>query len=117
MKSSVLISTLEQNHLLSSDHVRGLQLSGSIGYSPVIRNMESHYPILARLVPETLGGGWEWSEYEFSNYWNLPVYSYPYEQEGNADLSSWSEQDLATVSESSEFTIRANDSYILVIFH
>jgi len=117
MKSSVLISTLEQNHLLSSDHVRGLQLSGSIGYSPVIRNMESHYPILAGLVPETLGGGWEWSEYEFSNYWNLPVYSYPYEQEGNADLSSWSEQDLATVSESSEFTIRANDSYILVIFH
>ena len=117
MKSAALISTLEHENLLSEDHVHGLQLSGTIGYSPVIQNMESHYPIITRLVPETLGGGWEWSEYEFSNYWNLPVYSYPYEQEGNADLSTLSEEDLPTISESSEYTIRANDSYILVILH
>ena len=117
MKTAALISTLEHENLLSEDHVHGLQLSGTIGYSPVIQNMESHYPIITRLVPETLGGGWEWSEYEFSNYWNLPVYSYPYEQEGNADLSTLSEEDLPTISESSEYTIRANDSYILVILH
>ncbi len=49
-----------------------VQLDGNIGKSPVIRRVEVKYPVLARLVPSTVGGEWNWNTCCFFNYFALP---------------------------------------------
>ena len=49
-----------------------LQLDGNIGFAPSIRNKLKESPLLNRLIPKTLGGGWAWSEYKLYRYYGLP---------------------------------------------
>ncbi|MDO4295739.1 MAG: glucosyltransferase domain-containing protein, partial [bacterium] len=48
-----------------------VQLSGNVGYAPVIENMPKDYNILRRLVPVTFGENWHWAGYKFYHYYNM----------------------------------------------
>ena len=110
---AVALSDLNQSHALSSS-VKGLQIAGSIGKAVSIQNAQATYPILHRLVPDTIAEGWIWSEYILQNEIGQHTYTLHKDQ---LDLSSLSMQDLPIVSDTTFETIRANEAYILITFH
>lgn len=62
-----------------------IRFTGSIGQAPSLRNMPQNYEILNRLVPETFGGGDDWSYMRFFNFYNLPNIS----PDTSEDDSAW----------------------------
>lgn len=69
--SSVINDIKELDMMLDNEPVL-IQISGSIGKSPVIRNIpQGNYSILERLVPETFAQEWKWSKYYFYNYFAM----------------------------------------------
>ncbi len=107
------ISAADQSHAFSSS-VKGLQIAGTIGKAPTVMNMQTAYPIIVRLIPDTLTSGWVWSEFILQNEIGQNTYTLTTEQ---LDLSRLSQQDLPLVADNAFETIRANDAYILITFH
>lgn len=78
VKMQAVINYLNEN--VNSDEEYNIQLRGGIGYSPVIHHELGQFHVLYRLVPQTLGQGWYWSEYRLRYYYGFP---------GNCQLVSY----------------------------
>lgn len=92
--------------------IKKVELDGNIKKSPILKNMEKHNHIITRLVPDTLGGGWTWSEYYFFYYFNFKGIERNFVKASNyQDLKKLN---LPIVVDSQYHTIRANDEYILI---
>jgi len=88
-----------------------LQITGSIGYSPVLENMRKEFPMIEKLVPVNFqGDGW-WGEYGFRYYYKLPV------ELKFADTYDPPEEVLPLVADNYYHTIRADEDYIWVDLH
>jgi hypothetical protein len=85
-----------------------VQISGSIGYSPIIANMPQNYQMLNRLIPITFRtSSWTWAGYGFYHYYGLKnVIS-----NVAIDLTTY---DLPIIEEHMYHTIRGKDNYILI---
>ncbi len=100
------ISDLNSLNLLQGKTIE-VQVTGSIGHAPLIRNMPSDYQILNRLVPVTFGNSnASWEIYGFDNYYNLTNVVLTTE-----DLTKW---DLPILKENIFATIRGRDNYVLI---
>lgn len=85
-----------------------IQISGSIGKSPVIRNIpQSNYTILERLVPETFAQDWKWSKYYFYNYFDMKNIK----EDRLVDLH---EYNLPMISDSIYHTVYGADHELLI---
>ena len=84
-----------------------VQLTGSIGLSPVIRNQPDNYGMLVRLMPETFGGGEDWAQYGFYYYYNLPNVCW----DPSVDLT---QMELPVLEETLYHTIRGEGNYVLI---
>ena len=84
-----------------------VQLSGSIGQSPVIRNMPQDYQILNRLVPITFRGNWYWGDYGFGHYYGLKNIK----SDSSIDLTTYN---LPILEDNMFHTIRGKDNYVLI---
>lgn len=92
-----------------------LHLDGGIGYAPAIINDMERYPILKTIVPRTLDGTWNWSQYRLYNYYGIP---------NNITRSWWITSSAAPydidemklVDELLWFDVYRNDEILLVYF-
>ena len=66
----VLEDLQHQQEFLGESPVK-VQLTGSIGQGPLIRNLPQNYQMLNRLIPQTFGGGSDLTQYRFFCYHDL----------------------------------------------
>ncbi len=67
----LVIEDLNELDIMNTNEIKSLKLVGSIGKSPVLRNLPQDYQMLNKLVPDTFGGEWIWSESYFYHYFDL----------------------------------------------
>lgn len=56
---------------LQSDSKKKIQIDGTVGYAPAIRNTIYNYPILKKLIPITFRENWSWGDYKLLNYYAI----------------------------------------------
>lgn len=104
------IDDLLECEVLSSGEDVTLQITGSIGYSPVIENMLEDFPVIQKLVPVTFqGDGW-WGEYGLRNYYSLPELKFAESYDPPAF-------EMPVIVDNYYHTIRANENYIWIDLH
>lgn len=91
----------------SWDEDKIVQISGTIGFSPVIKNMPQDYQMINRMVPITFSGPWYWGQFGFYNYYGLKHVIW----DSSVDLTMF---DLPILQDTMYHTIKGNDSYILI---
>jgi len=94
------------------------QLKESIDYTPAVKNIAKHYPVIERLVPKRLGAKSIWDDYYFREYFNF------YKQDkkaiagiddpGNTGIDS-DTLNMPVVSDSYYHTIQSDGSHVLII--
>lgn len=84
-----------------------VQIAGTIGQSPILKNMPQNYSMLNRLVQVTFRQNWRWGTIEFYSYYGLKNVIH----DSQIDLKTY---DLPVLMEKMYYTIRARDNYVLV---
>lgn len=103
----MVVDELNDMDVFLSEQPVVVQISGTVGYSPVIRYMPQNYNILNRLVPITFQGGWWWGQAGFYQYYDLKNVI----RDPAVDLTTY---DLPIVEDKMYYTIRGRDNYILI---
>lgn len=105
-----VIGDLAECDMLSSEEDITLQITGTIGYSPVIENMLGDFPIIEKLVPVTFqGDGW-WGEYGLRNYYCLPELQF-------AESYDPPDREMTIFAENYYHTIWVDENYIWIDLH
>lgn len=102
-----VIQDLNDLELFTTDAVKTVELSGTIGQAPVLRNMPQDYQILNRLIPDTFSGGWMWGQYRFYHYYGIPNI----QQDDSVYLSV---QNMPILKDTMYHTIRGEGNYVLI---
>lgn len=103
----MVIEDLNDMDVFLSDRPVVVQISGTIGYSPVISNMPQNYYVLDRLIPITFQGGWQWGQAGFYWYYGLKNVI----RDPSVDLTTY---ELPVLEDKMYHTIRGRDNYILI---
>ncbi len=103
----MVIEDMNDMELFLSEEPVVVQITGMIGYSPVIRNMPQNYNILNRLIPITFQGGWWWGQAGFYQYYDLKNVT----GDPSVDLTTY---DLPVLEEHMYHVIWGKDTYILI---
>lgn len=82
-----------------------VQLTGTIGYAPVLEHMPKDGGILLRLVPEPFGEGNEWASYGFYHYYTDLIF------QPEEDLR---DRALPLLAERGFYTIYGDDRGLLI---
>lgn len=102
-----VISDLNDMEIFSNNEVVTVQISGSMGFSPIIERMQNDYPILKRLIPVTFRGDWDWGKKGFYSYYGLKNMK----RDDSVDLSKYN---LPLVKDSIYHTIYSDDNCVLI---
>ena len=102
---NLVIDDLNDLEVMTTNKIKGIQITGSIGISPILRNMPQDYQMLNNLVPVQFKGNWDWGEYYFYNYFDLKNIKKSY------NLKTY---DLPILKDTMYHTIKGNDKYILI---
>lgn len=102
-----VISDLDDMEIFLNDDTITVQISGTIGYSPIVYRMNAEYNILCRLVPVTFRETWWWGTFGFYNYYGLKNIK----KDNSIDLTSYN---LPIIKDGMYHTIYGDDHYILV---
>ena len=106
-RTELVIAALQDMAEFQSGEPVTVQLAGSIGQAPVVKNTARNCPMLNRLVPETFAGGDDLTQYGFYSYYDLRNVVW------NPDIDL-REMDLPILKDTMYHTIRGEDGYILV---
>lgn len=104
---NLVIEDMNDMEIFTSEDIKTVQISGNIGKSPVIRQQNQSYQILNRLVPNTFGSGWVWSEYYFYEYFSFINVT----KDSTIDLTAYN---LLIIKDTMYHTIRGNEKYVLI---
>lgn len=85
-----------------------VQLDGTIGYAPIIKNMPQNYNMLTRLIPITFCGKWIWGGYKFYNYYGLTNVKW----EEDKDVDNY--QDWPLIQKSAYHEIYKQENHIVI---
>jgi len=96
------ISTLSQNQ---SGEVVQIQLENGIDFSPSVKNISKRNPIIKKLVPKLLGGGFIWDELYLKRHFNFIA----------SESNSVSSNDMPLVLDSYYHTIKSDGKQFYVI--
>lgn len=103
-----VIDDLNDMDVFLAGQAVSVQISGTIGQSPVIQRMPQNYQILNRLIPITFQGpGWGWGKCGFYNYYGL-------KNVVEAPLEDVTTNELPVLEDKMYHTIKGKDNYILV---
>lgn len=106
-RTNLVVEDLKHLDVLRTDEKKKIQIEGSIGFSPIIKNMPQDYQMLNRLIPITFCENWYWGSYELCNYYGfINVVS-----DSSTDLTAY---DLPILEDNIYHTIRGKNNYILV---
>ncbi len=103
----LVIEDLKDMEVFASETSVTVQLSGSIGKTPILNNMPRDYEMLHRLVPETFSGEDDLTQYRFFCYYGLRNV----QQDNSIDLR---EMDLPVIKDTMYHTIRGEEDLILI---
>ena len=103
----MVIEDLNDMEVFTSDSPVTVQLSGSIGKSPILSNMPQDYQMLNRLVPETFAGGDDLTQYRFYCYYDL-------QNAVTDDIIDLTTFDLPVLKDSMYHTIRGEENLVLI---
>ena len=106
-RTQLVIADLQDMEAFQGETPVTVQLSGSIGKSPILKNMPQNYQMLNRLVPKTFGGGDDLTQYGFYCYYGLQNVVWDPE----TDLRK---MDLPVLKNTMYHTIRGEDGFILI---
>ncbi|MDD5863676.1 MAG: glucosyltransferase domain-containing protein [Firmicutes bacterium] len=106
-RTEMVIADLQDMAVFQSGEPVTVQLSGSIGQAPVLRNMPQNYLMLNRLMPETFAGGDDLQQYGFYCYYDLR--NVVWNQEVKLQ-----ERNLPVLKDTMYHTIRGDGSNVLV---
>ena len=95
--------------IMLDGETRTIQVSGSVGFSPVILNMPQDYQILNRLLMPSFSEYIPWMAYRLLYQTNIPNLYY----DPNVNLK---EMNLPILKETVFYDIKGNEKYILVEF-
>lgn len=103
----MVINDLNNLNILASKEKIEVEISGSIGLAPSIKNIPKDYNILTRLIPINFRGNWYWGTYKFYNYNNLKKVI----KKSSVDLKNYN---LPILKENIYHTIKGNVKYIRI---
>ena len=104
------IDDLLECEAVGSEEPVTLQITGSIGYAPGVKNMLSDFPMLKKLIyPMFQGDGW-WGEFGIRNYYALPEFQF-------AESYDPPEEELPVIADNYYHTICADEDYIWIDLH
>lgn len=104
---NAVIEDMNDLDIFNTENLKTVQLTGNIGKSPVISHQLQNYQMLDRLVPTTFGGGWDWNQYYFYQYFSLKNIL----RDPSIDLQVY---DLPILADTMYHTIRGNEQYVLI---
>lgn len=105
-RADAVVQDLNHLEAFATDDEKTLQVSGNIGYSPVLENMPQDYALLRRLVPTGFSSGPGFGSMRLCFYGLKNV-----TEEESVDLT---ERDLPVLLDASYHTIRGDGRYFLV---
>ena len=103
-----VVSDLSGIEAFANDEEKIVQISGSIGYAPQLRNYPHNYRMLEDLVPITFQDTWNWGSYSFFHLFDMRNIAEDSEQ----DLR---EMDLPLVKESMYNSIYGDGEHFLIV--
>lgn len=106
-RRELVIEDLNNMELFTNDTPITVQISGTVGFSPVLQSVSDKYPIIERLVPIMFREEWMWGYREFYQYYGLKNVV----QDTTIDLTTYN---LPVIEDSMYHTIYGNDQYILI---
>ena len=105
---SSVIDDLKELEAMEGDREKVVQITGSIGYHSVIKNMPQDYQMLNRLLPINFqSSGWSWGRYGFDRYYGLKNIIW----DSGMDLTGY---DLPVIKDTIYHTIRGRENLILI---
>lgn len=104
---SMVMDDLNDMERFTTDETKTVQISGTIGYSPIISNMPQDYKMLNRLVPVTFRESWMWGQEGFFSYYGIKNSV----RDTTVDLTTY---ELPVIKNTMYHTIKAADNYILI---
>lgn len=104
---NTVVEELNDMPVFTTNEMKYIQIDGSIGQSPVLRNMPQDYQMLNRLVPITFGGRWYWSNYKLFYYYKIPNISID-------DSINLADYNMPVVKDAIYYTIQQDGNYILI---
>ena len=105
----MIMSDINELEVFTDDQKTKIQIYGTIGRSPIIKNMPQDYQILNRLVPVTLSGGSMWGQCGFYNYYGIKNVSSNWRT-----VSSDIDRELPILKDTMYHTIKGNADYLLI---
>ena len=71
MRMNAVVMDLNTLDCMKKDTEKNIQIKGSIGQAPIIRNKPQNNQILNRLIPITFRENWYWGNYKLCNYYGI----------------------------------------------
>ena len=106
--ATTLVIDLASEDIMLSDTEKTVWTEGDIGLAPSLKGDVSHYPVLLRMLPVTLGN-YKWADYQLTRYYALGKLEY-----GKAGKRAPGE--LPLLSETVYYTVQGNDKNLLITF-
>lgn len=107
-KAQEIIVALNELKIFDKAENVQLNITGNIGKSPVLNNAFQVFPILSRLVPTTVGGGWVWNTIYLLEYYDI-------NNKINSIGENWDSLDLQILSDTTDFMIKGDETHCLII--
>lgn len=104
---NLVIQDLNGLEICKTEQLKEVQISGTIGYAPVIKNMKLDYNILKRLIPVQFKEKSTFGKFYFYNFFGLKNIK----ENKKADLTK---MNLPILKDTMYHTISGNDKYILI---
>lgn len=103
-----VVNALNNTKYLKTEDKKKIQVEGSVGYAPAIKNTVWEYPVLKKLIPITFqGNNWSWGSYKLLCYYNIKNII----PNGKTDLKK---KKLKRLKESANYTILGDQKNILI---
>ena len=104
-----VLNDLKDLDVITDETITNIQITGSIGNAPNIRNMPQSCDILNKLMPITFGdSSYSYAYFQLAYYYNLKNLRWSH----TFDFTSY---DLPILKDNYYHTIKGNDKYILII--
>jgi len=106
-RMNMVLQDLNELEVCNNGQTKVVQITGTIGQSPVLENMRQDYQILNKLVPMLFNGNWMWGNYYFLNYYDI--------QDFEIDRTKRLEREgLPILKDTMYHKIQGNDSFIWI---
>jgi len=110
---SGLYPNVDREGNLPEGKTLSIQLKNSIDFTPVVKNIAKHYPLIEKLVPKRLAESFCWDNYYYMEYFNYVQYGRAhFPGENSVDFSTLN---LPVVLDSYYHTIQSDGEHVLVV--